>query len=216
MNSELRKKLLAELQKSGIPVEIRAVRDLRRARWLAIPSVHYQDVSGNLHEIDIYASTILAEHDEWPHFPPSVQLIIECKRSREKPWVFFEDNTDVVFFKEVFQRLRILADNAEMKWWPPACRHTIWLSTIIIRTTIFRWRVRTWKHSGPNKTRSSVRLEVSGMVRIVRSAGSTRARRAAIREAGQRYCTASSFSTVSWLSQSQREAINGRCGQSIT
>jgi hypothetical protein len=117
MDDEFRQRIIADIEKSGIPLEIATVKKMRERRWLAIPSLHFQDADGDLHELDVYGSFIQTEEDSQSYFPPGLELVIECKRSINKTWVFFEDNVEIVFVKDIFHKLRILADLPTMRSW---------------------------------------------------------------------------------------------------
>ena len=117
MNEDFRRKLLDEISRSGVPVEIETTRQLRERNWLAIPKLQFQDASAALHEIDVYASLIRDDEDAHEYFPPGMELVVECKRSSKKPWVFFEDNVEIVFAKDIFHKLRVVADDPQMARW---------------------------------------------------------------------------------------------------
>lgn len=84
MTTELQSKLMVWLQQSGHALEMRVAQEFRRAGLLAIPAEYYEDrQTGQLREIDVLAW----RKGEISSKSFSVAVVIECKRSPDKPWV---------------------------------------------------------------------------------------------------------------------------------
>jgi len=85
-NQTLENRLSKWLETQGYPLEMRVERVLRKAGFKTIPSDYYIDLqSHDSREIDIYAHR---QRDiEKTLF--RVSICVECKSSKEKPWVVF-------------------------------------------------------------------------------------------------------------------------------
>jgi len=99
LNEELKKRLQSEIEKSGFPLELDVVEKLRSLEgddhFLVFPNVSYMDLKGASHEIDVLALYNVNEEDNtYPFGATGILLIIECKKSFDRPWVFFEEVTD--------------------------------------------------------------------------------------------------------------------------
>lgn len=112
MDDKLRQQLLNEIDKSGFPLEISVVEQLRNAMPLVFPNLSYADSEDRPHEIDALAFLDKEELEEnWPYGPIGVNLLVECKTSKQKPWVFFKDSDDpVTIVSGLVDRLRCLTD----------------------------------------------------------------------------------------------------------
>lgn len=95
-NKELEQKLLSEINKSGFPLELSVIEQLRDAATLVFPNLSFTDENDRPHEIDALAflDKEELEKDEWPYGPIGLNLVVECKTSKDKPWVFFEEPFD--------------------------------------------------------------------------------------------------------------------------
>jgi len=82
------KKIRKEIGKSGHPVSLKASFILNKKKWYVKNAPRYFGYgSKKVREIDIVAEK------ECPLVENSKNvLIIECKKSRDKPWVFFRQN----------------------------------------------------------------------------------------------------------------------------
>ena len=94
LNSELEKKLQKEISKSGYPVELDIVENLRDAGYLVSSNVTYNTRQSSFKEIDAIAFSATERSVDWPFGTVGNILAVECKRQREKPWVFFEEVYD--------------------------------------------------------------------------------------------------------------------------
>jgi hypothetical protein len=87
---ELDKKLLDWLNAQGYPLEMRVARSFQQQGFSVIQSDYYKDPeSGDMREIDVH--TILDYHGA--EFPVHVGFVIECKLSKDKPWILFTGST---------------------------------------------------------------------------------------------------------------------------
>jgi hypothetical protein len=79
-----------EIQNAGQPLELKTYLTLQRNSWDAEPSVYYNDNESRVkREIDIVArKTKDNGQTEYEN-----TLIIECKKSAQKPWVFFKQDS---------------------------------------------------------------------------------------------------------------------------
>jgi hypothetical protein len=82
--AELVKNIESDIRKSGFPLEMYVLNVCSTKNTGRMPSVRYEYLD-QLREIDLLAffETIAPAHHT------STDLIIECKKSTEKPWVFF-------------------------------------------------------------------------------------------------------------------------------
>lgn len=88
---ELQKKLHSWLESEGYPLEMLVARSFHRAGFVVRQATYYADPeTGVPREIDVIAS---AEIDH-PDGIASLTYVVECKSSRDKPWVLFT-STDV-------------------------------------------------------------------------------------------------------------------------
>ncbi len=85
MNDESQRKILENLKLSGFTLEIDALNCLMKKLWSAYPQFGYLDKqTEKLRTVDIVSSPY---GSIWEKSSPKV--IIECKSSNSKPWVFF-------------------------------------------------------------------------------------------------------------------------------
>jgi hypothetical protein len=83
------KKVLEWLQKEGFPLEVRVGKALRSRDWLTYHSFSYEDpTEGKLRECDVFAHRFKRARGG---AVAAIDLVIECKRSADKPWVVFAD-----------------------------------------------------------------------------------------------------------------------------
>jgi len=109
MNEELKQKLLAEINKSGFSHEINIIQRLRNEELTVFPNLGYVDSEDKPHEIDAYA--IVTGYDEEKNIDDiSLNLIVECKSSSDKPWVFFDDPEDALALLGLVDRLEYVSN----------------------------------------------------------------------------------------------------------
>jgi hypothetical protein len=109
MSGDVRTKILNEIESSGFPLEIATFRDFNEAGWIVSPNLHYRTSIGDVREIDAFAAIT--------SFPNPVVLgtvgavsLVECKRSRAKPWVFFEEAYETAYTGSLVARLITLTE----------------------------------------------------------------------------------------------------------
>jgi hypothetical protein len=84
--SELASKVAAWLEEQGYPVELGVGRVFQTLGWHVDHRKWFRDpISGAMREIDLVASRFAATADDTRSV--SWDLVVECKRSRDKPWV---------------------------------------------------------------------------------------------------------------------------------
>jgi hypothetical protein len=84
--TDLVNKIKNDIAKSGFPLEVEVLNICSSRNTGRMPSIRY-DYKGELREIDLVA--FFEKIDErFPH-RTITEMIIECKKSAEKPWVFF-------------------------------------------------------------------------------------------------------------------------------
>src|SRR5262249_44772112 len=106
MNKELKEKLLAEIDKSGFPHEISVIEKLRTSDVTVFPNISYTDIEGKPHEIDAIAFLNDYDHENKQKYGyVNLNLIIECKSSQQRPWVFFQDDFDARAWLGLVDRL---------------------------------------------------------------------------------------------------------------
>ncbi len=90
MNEELRKRVVADLEKSGFASEMKAIRTFLDRDWLCSGSSSYYDRDEQKsREIDIVAHRPVVEEGSQPHISCFFHITAEVKRSN-KPWVVFK------------------------------------------------------------------------------------------------------------------------------
>ncbi|HKY55154.1 MAG TPA: hypothetical protein VJM08_12645 [Anaerolineales bacterium] len=113
MNDELKQKLIAEINKSGFSHEIDIIQRLRAEELIVFPNLAYLDVEDKPHEIDAYVG--FTNYDEEKSLDEvALNLIVECKSSSDKPWVFFDDSEDALAILGLVDRMVCFSD-FEMK-----------------------------------------------------------------------------------------------------
>jgi hypothetical protein len=88
-SAELLQKIENDIRKSGFPLEVEVLNVCSTKNTGRLPSVRYE-YAGQLREIDLieFYETFSDKGDPLPQHTIT-ELIIECKKSAEKPWVFF-------------------------------------------------------------------------------------------------------------------------------
>ena len=104
MDSDMIGQIKKEIEKSGFPLELYVINICSKKNTGRMPNIRYT-YEGNLREIDLYA--FFEEINLNPKEGENLQhtgtaMIIECKKSKDKPWVFFSSSmhqsTDVFCF----------------------------------------------------------------------------------------------------------------------
>ena len=89
----IEQKIKEDILNSGFPLEIRTAVDLQRHDYIIFPNERYLDPDKKEHELDILAiKTIEIEQQVGKESIKGMNvfcLIVECKKSFKKPWVFF-------------------------------------------------------------------------------------------------------------------------------
>jgi hypothetical protein len=103
------KNIINEINKSGFPNELRVVEILRRNNYLTFPNLTFLDELRELHEIDAI-SMLVSGIKNWKYGMAGISLIIECKKSKEKPWIFFEEVHDPLTSFGLVPKLSYISD----------------------------------------------------------------------------------------------------------
>jgi len=90
MKKDLYKKILEQIDKTGFPLELRVSKFLRDNDYIVSNNLYYVDLDeGKGREIDIKANkNYLFEDKEMQYYVRNL-FFIECKKSKNKPWVIF-------------------------------------------------------------------------------------------------------------------------------
>jgi len=104
-------KVINDIKKSGQPLELKTLITLKKNGWSVTPSVFYNDIeSRKKREIDIIAKK---EGRDIGNTKYEKKFIVECKKSSNKPWVFFKQED---FFADVWDLNIIRYGNCEAGW----------------------------------------------------------------------------------------------------
>ena len=109
IDESYKKNILNEIKKSGFPLELNVVEKLRSNNYLTFPNLTFIDSQKNLHEIDVIGMLVGGDKD-WKYGIIDVSLIIECKQSKEKPWIFFEEVFDPMTAFGLVPKLSCVSD----------------------------------------------------------------------------------------------------------
>ena len=97
----LKEKLRNWLESQGYPLEMRVARSFRRHNFRVFKSDYYKDPdSGVMRETDVRPSL----QDEIHGVLGRIGFVIECKQSKDKPWVLFTGATSLADPARVVQR----------------------------------------------------------------------------------------------------------------
>lgn len=89
-NNNLQKKILNEIEKTGFPLELRVSKYLSENNYLVANNIYYIDLDeGKGREIDIRALKNCTIEDEGITYYCRNWYFIECKKSKNKPWIIF-------------------------------------------------------------------------------------------------------------------------------
>lgn len=106
--SELANKIKGWLEKQGYPLEMFVAQKFKEQGFKIAQSVYYKDdETGKSREIDVIAYYSYVSNGVWFN----LTFVIECKLSKDKPWVIF--NNDDLFTKKDFIRERYGTKNAK-------------------------------------------------------------------------------------------------------
>lgn len=94
MNEEFKKKLIDDIEKSGFPMELEIMEKLYSKGLRAHPNYRYKDNLNNLREIDAFA--FFSPPISKKYGDLGLNIVIECKKSPSKPWIFFEQIRDPI------------------------------------------------------------------------------------------------------------------------
>ena len=103
-------KIKKEIEKSGFPLELYVINICSKKNTGRMPNIRYTH-EGNLREIDLY--TLFEEIIPYPIKGENLQhtssaMIIECKMSKDNPWVFF--SSSMHHFKDVSLFTKYISD----------------------------------------------------------------------------------------------------------
>jgi hypothetical protein len=90
-------KVLADVEKTGFPTELRVAAQLRNRGWSVSHNVYFMDkdeVKGR--EVDISAGSVEMCTTKKPEISVYNELLIEVKQSKSYPWVIFSSPKDVL------------------------------------------------------------------------------------------------------------------------
>lgn len=103
-HSQMEDKIKKEIEKTGFPLELCVLDICSKKNTGRMPNIRYV-YEGKLKEVDLYAffEEILLDSEERGNLQhTSTSMIIECKKSKDKPWVFFSSSMhksmDVFYF----------------------------------------------------------------------------------------------------------------------
>lgn len=88
---EIKDNIKSEIEKSGFPLELCIINICSEKNTGRMPNIYYE-YEGRLREIDLYAffEEIILDPKKGQNLQhTSTSMIIECKKSKDKPWVFF-------------------------------------------------------------------------------------------------------------------------------
>lgn len=110
---DLSKKIGDWLERQGYPFEMYVAQQFQKLGFSVNQSVYYKDEeSGKFREIDVIAYTYREINGVWFN----ITLIIECKASRDKPWIIFKGKNmyksyDFIYERYMTYNWRMLFDN---------------------------------------------------------------------------------------------------------
>ena len=88
MDEKLREQIINEINKSGFPLELHTSALLNKNNWFVKNNARYYDnYLEDFREIDIIATIKYTKIKDAFN-----ELVIECKKSKSKPWVFFKQS----------------------------------------------------------------------------------------------------------------------------
>ncbi len=102
--SEIKEKIKKEIEKSGFPLQLYVIDICSKKNTGRMPNIHYVH-EGKLKEVDLYAffeeiNLRPQEGENLQH--TSTSMIIVCKKSEDRPWVFFSSSAhqsaDIFYF----------------------------------------------------------------------------------------------------------------------
>ena len=138
MSESLEKKLIEDLEKSGFMLEVDVLNELMEKGWIVYPQYTYVASQTNkIRAIDMVAHPI----EFYRHVP---RLMIECKSTKEKNWVFFIP--PVISFNKDVQDLKQLN----------SINMTFLKANISLQSSLCKFHPEVLKNSDPVK-----KLEVS-------------------------------------------------------
>jgi hypothetical protein len=118
---KIEEELKADIKKSGFPLEMDVNYILRNKKWNVINEAYYLDQDENkARYIDIIA-TRLEQVEASKINRLNVTLVIECKRSIEKPWVFYMVPKGEIHKPDIGQ-IALMKNNSQPALSPPDYR----------------------------------------------------------------------------------------------
>jgi hypothetical protein len=120
MDDEFRQSIHNQIKKSGFPLELYVIDSLREKELVVYPNLSFADSNNQVHEIDALAMLDSEKPSSWPYGAIGLTLIVECKKAKEKPWVFFQDfSTSFQYFGlGVSDKAKIVSDLTVKESWP--------------------------------------------------------------------------------------------------
>lgn len=105
-------KIIKEIKKTGFPLELHVLDVCSTRNTGRMPNVRYM-YDGILREVDLYAffeTMIIERKKKGENFQyTSTSMIIECKKSDAKPWVFF--SSPIHRDSDIFYYTKYLSDS---------------------------------------------------------------------------------------------------------
>lgn len=88
-------KILEDIEKTGFPTELRISSQLYKCKWKVYQNLYYFDKDESKgRELDILSNRSFISNYGDPICSVHVKMIIEVKKSKSKPWIFFTTPTD--------------------------------------------------------------------------------------------------------------------------
>jgi hypothetical protein len=106
----LEKKVEEWLKREGWPFEVRVGREFAKRGWKVRHGEYYRDAKGGgAREIDLIATVGHRGRD----YPLNLEVVVECKTSRDKPWVGF---TSAAFAQDPYRSGLVEVDAGDPSW----------------------------------------------------------------------------------------------------
>jgi len=93
MSDKEKKDVLKDIEEQGFPLEVKTSEVLKKYGWEVTNQFSYLDYETKKYRtVDVVALKNILESDK---MVVDVNLVIECKKSAKKPWVFYSSDFDL-------------------------------------------------------------------------------------------------------------------------
>jgi hypothetical protein len=148
LDEEVRKRIFEDMDKSGYTLEVDVLNWLMQKSWAVHPQYTYIDkITQKLRSVDVVAHPYYKYHSNDP------RLIIECKSTTKKEWIFFTPPALVIKENNSFMNEAFLFSHVKMQFalakYHPECKTNLNQDSVLKASVDIRKSLHYFKPTFP-------------------------------------------------------------------